>query len=137
MINKNTNYILVAVVVVILVLLVVWMAGGSKKIEAPTEEVVETPAVKEIKNPLIGEKVTSGGAAARVYLATRLNLPVQEVKIVKEATKEWPDSCLGIASPGTSCAQVITSGYEVTLEAKGVTYMYRTNLTGSVVKAAN
>jgi len=135
--NKNTNYILGAAVVIVLVLLVVWMAGG-KKIEAPTEQDVKTPVVTEGKeNPLVGEKVTSGGAAARIYLATRLNVSAKDIKIVNEVAKDWPDSCLGIVTTGIACAQVITSGYEITMEAKGTTYKYRTNLTGSVVKAEN
>jgi hypothetical protein len=43
---------------------------------------------------------------------------------------EWPDACLGIEQPDVACAEVITPGYRVLLEANGQLYDYHTD-TGS------
>ena len=53
------------------------------------------------------------------------------VSIIKVEAVEWPDSCLGISSPDAMCAQVITPGYRVLLEANSRSYEYHTNETGS------
>ena len=48
---------------------------------------------------------------------------------------QWngPNSCLGVSSPDAMCAQVITPGYRVVLEANGRQYEYHTNETGSQI----
>ena len=43
---------------------------------------------------------------------------------------EWPNACLGIEQPDVACAEIITPGYRVLLEADGVLYEYHTD-TGS------
>jgi hypothetical protein len=43
---------------------------------------------------------------------------------------EWPDACLGVSQPDVACAEVITPGYRVLLEANGLLYEYHTD-TGS------
>ena len=40
---------------------------------------------------------------------------------------EWPDACLGIAQRDVACAEVITPGYRIILEANGATYEYHTD----------
>ena len=41
---------------------------------------------------------------------------------------------MGLAAADESCAQVVTSGYLVTLLAAGESYAYRTDLAGKVVR---
>lgn len=48
--------------------------------------------------------------------------------------KEWPDSCLGLPEKDEMCAQVVTSGYEVTVQGNGKEAIYRTNDDGSVMR---
>ena len=47
---------------------------------------------------------------------------------------DWPDACLGLLDKEAMCAEVITPGFRVTLEANGKTYVYRTNETGLVLR---
>jgi hypothetical protein len=133
--KKNQNYIVWAVVIIVVVILVVWFGKGDS-VEAPENltPVAETSTIP-VTNPLIGEKITPAGAAARIYLSTRLNIDAKEIKVTKEDTKVWSNACLDVAEPGVVCAQVITPGYEITLEARGTEYKYRTNNTGSKVVA--
>lgn len=71
---------------------------------------------------------------ARQELAATLGLQHELlVSIIKVEAVEWPDSCLGISSPDVMCAQVITPGYRVLLEANGRQYEYHTNETGSQI----
>jgi hypothetical protein len=78
--------------------------------------------------------VPSGVAAARKQLAQSLNIAENTIVIMTAFEKEWSDSCLGLAGPAESCAAVITPGYEVTMQAQGKTYVYRTNTAGTVVR---
>ncbi len=64
----------------------------------------------------------------------RSKLPTNQLSILKSAAKEWPDGCLGLASPDTFCTQAIVSGWQVTVEGKGQHLVYRTNDSGSLVE---
>ncbi len=78
------------------------------------------------------------GAAevARRSLATALGLSVEQVRIVSSEAQEWSDGCLGISRPGLMCAQVITPGYFVILQAQGRQYEYHTDADGRSVAPA-
>jgi hypothetical protein len=50
---------------------------------------------------------------------------------------EWQDSCLGVQQLGVVCAQVITPGYRVILQAAGTPFVeYHTDLNGHAVFVA-
>lgn len=70
---------------------------------------------------------------ARDFLAAQLNIPIEQVKIVSAEAVEWSDSCLGLGKPEEICAQMITPGYRVMLEAEGKSYEAHTNQSGDVV----
>lgn len=74
--------------------------------------------------------------AARKALADQLKLDPTAVAIVKVESIDWPDACLGVETPGVSCAQVITSGYRVILSAAGQAYEVHTNQDGTQVVQA-
>jgi hypothetical protein len=61
---------------------------------------------------------------ARQDLATRLGIPLANVKTVSVNPTVWPDASLGCPKMGMMYAQVETPGYEVELEANGKTYRY-------------
>lgn len=69
-------------------------------------------------------------------LATMLNIRPAAIKVISLTPMEWPDSCLGIAQPGMACAEVITPGFLIVLEADGVQYEYHTNQDASVLRSA-
>ena len=73
-------------------------------------------------------------AAVKKYAATQAGVDESRVIILTAYEREWPDSCLGLAGIGEFCAQVIVPGYEVTINAKGQEFVYRTNGDGSVIR---
>jgi hypothetical protein len=75
-------------------------------------------------------------SAARKDLALALGLREAAVTAVQAAAVDWPDACLGLAQPGEACAEVITPGFLVRLEAQGVSYEYHTSLSGDLLRRA-
>jgi hypothetical protein len=72
--------------------------------------------------------------AARQALSEKEDIPVDEIEVVSYSEEEWPNACLGLAEEDEMCAQVITPGYQVTLEANGEEYIFRTDETGDVIR---
>jgi hypothetical protein len=79
--------------------------------------------------------VPPGVSAARRHVAQNLKIAEGKVVIMTAYEKEWSDSCLALGGPAESCAAVITPGYEVTMQAEGKTYVYRTNTAGTIVRS--
>ncbi|MGE5603963.1 MAG: hypothetical protein ACM30E_13010, partial [Nitrososphaerales archaeon] len=97
----------------------------------------------EMRTDLAGQQIVlapEGGAgeaalpeaAARVRerAAVDLGLEAGLIKIVSAEPADWPDACLGVPDPVELCAQVVTPGYRVTIEANGQQYVYHTDLSG-------
>ncbi len=74
--------------------------------------------------------------AALQALAKALGIDMQSITLVSVEPKEWPDACLGVAQPGLACAQIITPGWLIVLEANGLRYEYHTNADGSAALPA-
>ncbi|MBI3244735.1 MAG: hypothetical protein HYZ49_20855 [Chloroflexi bacterium] len=74
--------------------------------------------------------------AAINALAEAFGIRVDEIKVVSVEAVQWPDSCLGISYPNARCAQAITPGFRIILEANGEQYEYHTNESGSAVASA-
>ena len=66
--------------------------------------------------------------------SAQANLPFQELRVVNAEPRDWSDSCLGLAPPGTFCTQSVVSGWQVRVEGGQRSFIYRTNDSGSVVK---
>ena len=73
-------------------------------------------------------------AAARAYGASAAGVGEGEVLILTAFERNWPDACLGLTSREEICAQVVTPGYEVTLQVKGEVQTYRTNGDGTIIR---
>ncbi len=72
--------------------------------------------------------------AARVVLAGQLGLSDPgQVAIIQTLQVYWLNACLGVASPGLACAEVITPGFRILLEAQGARYEFHTNENGSQI----
>ncbi len=71
---------------------------------------------------------------ARTALAEKLGLAPEAVRIITAEAMDWPDACLGIYLPDEGCAQVLTPGFKVILEANGVRYEYHTDQNGDVLR---
>jgi len=61
-------------------------------------------------------------------LAGRLGMAADKISVVRVEKMMWPDSSLGCPQPGQSYLQVITEGYQITLEAQGQQYDYHTGM---------
>ena len=69
-------------------------------------------------------------------LAANLGLQESDISIVSNEAVEFGDACLGVAMPNLMCAQVITPGQVIVLEANGIQYEYHTSADGSRIQPA-
>jgi hypothetical protein len=72
-------------------------------------------------------------------LSARYNIPRgTELAVFIEEQIDWPDSCLGVDTPGVVCLQVITPGFRFVVTATpGTPYAeYHTDLNGHAVFVA-
>jgi len=135
--NKNTLFVGILVVLV--------LGGGfywmlSNK---PVDTVTETnqmPVVTSGENPQPGSAVHDlpvepAAASARKDLATKLGVDEKSIVIMQIDETTWSDGCLGLGGPAESCLQTLVPGFKVEMLAKGKTYMYRTDKTGTSIRA--
>ena len=66
----------------------------------------------------------------RSAAAAELGMGLDSVRIVSVEKVDWPDPCLGVPDPLELCAQVITPGYRIVLNANGQQVIYHTDETG-------
>jgi putative hemolysin len=71
---------------------------------------------------------------AKGMLAEQLGISPDEILFAALEEVDWPDACLGLPAEGEACAEVITSGYRITLTVGEDRYDFRTDLTGSIVR---
>lgn len=62
----------------------------------------------------------------RADLASRLGIPVSQVKLKANRSAKWPDQSLGCPRPGETYAQVVTEGQSLEFEAAGRIHRYHT-----------
>lgn len=55
----------------------------------------------------------------------------KDISLVSDDSVEFGDACLDVAMPEIMCAQVITPGRIIVLEANGIQYEYHVNADGS------
>jgi hypothetical protein len=88
---------------------------------------------------LLAEGVQASAAVEDVIieqLAANLGLQENDIAVVSSTEIEFNDACLGVALEGVMCAQVVTPGHIIVLEANGVQYEYHTNADGSRIQPA-
>jgi hypothetical protein len=95
---------------------------------------VVTPAA-EPKGGL--QEFPGGVMSARQMLGQHLHIPPTQIRVVSQEQVDWPDACLGVQTPGVACAEVITPGYRVILEADGKQYEFHTDMEGGMVLLAD
>ncbi len=64
-------------------------------------------------------------------LAGNLGLNSKDISLVSDDSVEFGDACLDVSMPEVMCAQVVTPGRVIVLEANGVQYEYHTDADGS------
>lgn len=88
---------------------------------------------------LIAEGAPNSGAVEETVikqLAANLGLQEVDIKVIRSEMVEFRDSCLGIEQEGVMCAQVVTPGRIIVLEANGIQFEYHTSADGSRVQPA-
>jgi hypothetical protein len=70
---------------------------------------------------------------ARQLLSEQLGIALNQVEVISAIPTQWPDSCLGVQNPDTACAEVITPGFRVVLQAEGQEYIFHTDQVGGAV----
>jgi len=70
-------------------------------------------------------------------LVANLGLKKSDISVVSNTTIEFNDACMGVAMETVMCAQVVTPGHIVVLEAKGVQYEFHTDANGSRIQPAS
>jgi hypothetical protein len=113
-------------------------ACGAEEAEPempPTEEVEQTPVPEPTEPVDDGEGLPPAAVlAAEEALSEALGIDQDEIEPIDFEQREWPDACLGLAVEGEMCAQVITPGFLVRLDAAGETYHVRTDLEARTVR---
>lgn len=89
---------------------------------------------KEPEPEADGGIITPAASAAKNILATQLSIALDEIDVEEVKVMQWSDVCLGLSRPEELCAQVITRGFQVTLNVSGKTYRFRTNEEGTEVR---
>jgi hypothetical protein len=117
------------------------LAGCASAGETPvpaTQPALPSTDVSTPETNVTEETALQAGAQAsenaRLLLAERLQIQANAIRIISAEAVEWSDACLGVHQPDMMCAQVITPGYRIQLEANGQTYEVHTNETGTSVK---
>jgi hypothetical protein len=100
---------------------------GSQQ-PGPTTATREEPPSQSVITPI------PAAAAAQTALAAKLDVPASQITTVSAEHVDWPDACLGAATEGEICAQVITPGYRIVLESNGRQYEARTDENGQVIR---
>ena len=70
-------------------------------------------------------------AKAKSFLADQLNVNVETIQLVEIQPVQWPDTCLGVQTPGIMCAFHVVDGFRIKLSANGQNYEVHSNQDGS------
>ncbi|MEO0844586.1 MAG: hypothetical protein AAF063_37855, partial [Cyanobacteria bacterium J06643_5] len=95
-----------------------------------SSEVEATPIPNSTNNKLpVAVKSAVLSDAAKL-----VSKPVAALRITQAEKQSWGDSCLGLASEGTVCAQVIVPGWKVVVNDGLRDLVYRTDNKGKQVQ---
>ncbi|HSM55502.1 MAG TPA: hypothetical protein VK879_05035 [Candidatus Sulfomarinibacteraceae bacterium] len=84
--------------------------------------VPETPVTSEAPPELVEEMMAD--------LARRLDVPVEQITVLRAEEVVWPDGALGCPQPGEVYTQALVPGYRVTLIVDDRAHNYHANRSG-------
>lgn len=85
------------------------------------------PVIPPIAEAVFPQATSSLVEFAFQDLATRLDISIEQITLVAVESVDWPDASLGCPEDGLLYAQNITSGYRITLEARGTIFEYHSD----------
>ncbi|MBN1249846.1 MAG: hypothetical protein JXC32_19445 [Anaerolineae bacterium] len=109
---------------------------GLAALDAAVAHIAQTATMMPISMPVEGGQANLDNPAvmgAKARLAQHLGVPESDITAVSAEFVNWPDACLGVHEAGQMCAQVITPGYQIVLEAGGQQYEVHTDRNGTAV----
>lgn len=115
------------------------LVPGYKIILAAKGVRYEVHTDKTGKSALLAQDSELAGVAEDAVikqLAQNLDLNESDVSVVSDVAVEFADSCLGVYMENVMCAQIVTPGRIILLEANGIQYEYHTSSDGSQVQPA-
>jgi hypothetical protein len=105
----------------------------GKPYEVHTDRSGTNVRTKDMEGPIVvqpGAEQPVPVLAAMRALSESLGVQVGEIEVLSVEEVEWPNSCLGLAGPGEMCAEVITPGFVIILQAGGNEYEFHSDRTG-------
>jgi hypothetical protein len=123
------------IVSTLFVLVMTACAGEAASTEEPGAGQSDPTSVPEDSSP---ENAPVGPAEETVVeqLAENLGLEESDIAVVSSEETEFGDACLDVPMEGTMCAEVVTPGRVIVLEANGAQYKYHVSEDGSRVQPA-
>jgi len=134
------KYLFVRVIVLVGIGMGVWFLSDASPLQksdtSPLQkEVTRTSADNAPSGSIHNLPVPEAVAAVRTLVARELNVNKDMVIVMTAYEKEWLDTCLGLAATKDEmCAEIITPGYEVTVQAQNKQFVYHTNADGTILK---
>jgi hypothetical protein len=121
----------------ILFTLVIAACAPAAATEGPLD-VSEQPTSSPAPEEATSEPVSAGPAEEAVIkqLAANLGVEQSDISVLSSEDVEFGNACLDVAVEGMLCAQILTPGRVIVLEADGVEYTYHTTEDGSRVQPA-
>lgn len=114
----------------ILLLMILAACAPATATEIPATETPESTHEDDQDSNHIEEAVVQ-------ILAANLGLDEDEISVKSSAEAEFRDACMEVVVfSDISCAQVVTPGWIVVLEANGVEYQYHTSPDGDLIQPA-
>jgi hypothetical protein len=95
----------------------------------PTDVTTQTP----LPTPTATQPLPQAIINVEQFLAKKLSIQVDKIKVVAFSAVEWPDGCMGVHIPGVMCAMIVTPGYKVLLQVGSKVYELHSNRTGQAV----
>jgi len=103
---------------------------------APPTPATEQPAFVET-TPQNIQNLDPVEKAVTQRLSDNLGLTKTDIIVASNQEVEFGNACMDIAFPGVMCAQVVTPGRVIVLEAGGIEYEYHTSIEGDLIQPAN
>jgi len=104
--------------------------------QRPTESpslIIKQP---EQDNSDVGDELSPLEYKLAKQLAENLDLSINDISVFENKEFEFSDACLGVAMQDVMCAQVMTPGRVIVLEADDVQYEYHTDEDGTQIQPA-
>jgi len=117
----------------LLIFIIILTACAPQRPTEPPSLIVEQPNQED---SIAGGGLTPIEYAVVRQLAGNLGLEIKDIVVLENKSTDFNDGCLGVSMQDVMCAQVITPGHIIFLEADGIQYEYNTSEDGSRIQPA-